>query len=69
MNRRTHKPDTTRPQRPPDCVTVTRIGDTILTVNGYCDPDARETAEDKLVKLMKAEAIRHPKGVSTREPG
>ena len=54
MKRSPHTPDTTRPQCPPDCVTVTRIGDTILTVNGYCDPDARETAEDKLVRILKS---------------
>ena len=58
MKRKTQKRETARPQRPPDCVTVTRIGDTILTVNGYCDPSARETAEDKLVKIIKAEAAR-----------
>ena len=65
MKRKPHKPDTSRPQRPPDCVTVTRIGDTILTVNGYCDPDARETVEDKLVKLMKADAMRNQEGGMT----
>ena len=59
MKRKPNKPNTTKPQRPPDCVNVTRIGDTILTVNGYCDPDARETVEDKLVKLMKVEAMRN----------
>ena len=58
MKRKPQKRETARPQRPPDCVTVTRIGDTILTVNGYCDPDARETAEDKLVKIIKTEVER-----------
>ena len=50
--------NTTRPDRPPDCVTVTRIGNTVLTVNGYCDQSARETAVDKLVRIIKAEAAR-----------
>ena len=47
-----------RPDRPPDCVTVTQIGNTVLTVNGYCDPNAKETTEDKLVRLLLAEAAR-----------
>ena len=58
MKRTPRKIETARPQRPPDCVTVTRIGDTILTVNGYCDPNARETAEDKLIRIIKAEAAK-----------
>ena len=58
MKRKPQQIETARPQRPPDCVTVTRIGDTILTVNGYCDPNARETAEDKLVRIIKAEAAK-----------
>ena len=58
MKRKLTVYNTTRPDRPPDCVTVTRIGNTVLTVNGYCDPGARETAEDKLVKIIMAEAAR-----------
>ena len=58
MKRKPTVYNTTRPDRPPDCVTVTRIGNTVLTVNGYCDPGARETAEDKLVRIIKAEAAR-----------
>ena len=53
MKRRPARVSVTHPDRPPDCVTVTRIGDTILTVNGYCDPEARETAEDKLLKVIQ----------------
>ena len=37
-------------------VSVIRIADTILTVNGLCTPSARETAEDKLARIIKAEA-------------
>ena len=51
---------------PLDYVTVTRIGNTVLKVNGYCDPDARETAEDKLVRIIKAEAARARQGNSGR---
>ena len=54
MKRKPKEISVARPNRPPDCVTVTRIGDTILTVNGYSDPDARETAEDKLVRILKS---------------
>ena len=50
----------TRPDRPPNCVTVTRIGNIVLTVNGYCDPNVEETTEDKLVRLILAEAARLP---------
>ena len=58
MKRKSTVYNATRPNRPPDCVTVTRIGNTVLTINGYCDPGARETAEDKLVRIIKAEAAR-----------
>ena len=58
MKRKPQQRETARPQRAPDCVTVTHIGDTILTVNGYCDPNARETAEDKLIRIIKAEAAK-----------
>ena len=37
---------------------MTRIGDTVLTVRGYCDPKDSETAEDKLVRVIKKEAAR-----------
>ena len=42
----------TRPNCSLDCVTVTLIGDTVLTVRGYCDLTAKETAEDKLRKVI-----------------
>ncbi len=43
------------PERKPDCVTEVRIGRTILTVSGYFKQDATDTAEDKLLKVLKAE--------------
>ena len=55
MKRKPAKITTTQPDRPPDCVTVTRIGSTTLVVRGYCDPHAKETAEDKLLRIMLAE--------------
>ena len=42
-------------QRPPDCVTIIHIGNTILTVSGYFKQDAIETAADKMEKTIKAE--------------
>ena len=69
MKRKPKEISVARPNRPPDCVTVTRIGDTILTVNGYCVPNAKETLEDKLVKLMKVEAARNPVDTNIRVAG
>ena len=43
------------PERKPDCVTEVRIGRTILTVSGYFKQDTTDTAEDKLLKVLKAE--------------
>ena len=69
MKRKLREISVARPNRPPDCVTVTHVGDTILTVNGYCVPNAKETLEDKLVKLMKAEAARNPEANTVRDAG
>ena len=41
--------------RRPDCVTEIRMGNTVLTVSGYFKQDATDTAEDKLLKVLKAE--------------
>ena len=57
MKRKPKEISVARPNRLPDCVTVTHVGDTILTVNGFCAPNARETVEDKLLELVK-EALR-----------
>ena len=56
MKRKPHENNVTRPDRPPDCVTVTQAGDTMLVFRGFCNPNAKETAEDKFLKVMKAEA-------------
>ena len=41
--------------RAPDCVTEIKAGNTILTVFGYFKEDATDTAEDKMLKALKAE--------------
>lgn len=56
MKRKSSEIDATRPERSPDCVTVTQAGDTVLVFRGFCNPKAKETAEDKFLKVMKAEA-------------
>ena len=40
----------------PDCVTETRIGNTLLVVSGFFKQDATDTAADKMMKLLEAEA-------------
>ncbi len=42
--------------RRPDCVTETRIGNTLLVVSGFFKQDATDTAADKMMKLLEAEA-------------
>lgn len=41
--------------RRPDCVTEIRRGNTILVVSGYYNQNTTETAEDKMLKTLKAE--------------
>ena len=51
--------DTTRKDRTarrPDCVTETRIGNTILVVSGFFKENSTETAADKMIKVLEAEA-------------
>ena len=45
-----------RPARRPDCVTDSRIGNTLLVVSGFFKQDATDTAADKMMKLLEAEA-------------
>ena len=56
MKRKSGKINVTRPDRLPDCVTVTQAGGTVLVFRGFCNPNAKNTAEDKFLKVMKAEA-------------
>ena len=40
--------------RRPDCVTETRIGNTILVVSGFFKEGATDTAADKMMKVLEA---------------
>ena len=51
-----NKPRQTSAKRKPDCVTEVRMGNMILTVNGYFKQSATETAADKMAKVIAAEA-------------
>ena len=42
--------------RRPDCVTETRMKNTVLIVSGYLKQDATATAADKMMKVLAAEA-------------
>ena len=44
--------------RRPDCVTETRMGNTVLIVSGYFKQDATATAADKMMKVLEAEPDR-----------
>ena len=50
------KPQQALTKRKPDCVTEVRMGNMILTVNGYFKQSATETAADKMAKVIAAEA-------------
>ena len=52
MTKTTSKTSATRR---PDCVTEVRMGNTILTVSGYFKQDAKDTATDKMMKVLEAE--------------
>lgn len=41
--------------RHPDCVSEIRMGNTILVVSGYFKSDATLTADDKMLKVLRAE--------------
>jgi len=42
-------------KRRPDCVTEVKIGSSVLVVNGFLKQDGRDTAVDKMLKLLAAE--------------
>lgn len=50
------KESTGRERRKADCVTQVRMGNTVLVVSGYFKQDASDTAEDKMMKVLEAEA-------------
>ena len=43
--------------RRPDCVTETRMGNTILVVSGFFKEGAVSTAADKMMKVLEAEGM------------
>lgn len=53
MDNKTAKTTNTRR---PDCVTEVRMGNTILTVSGFFKLDAKDTAADKMMKVLESEA-------------
>ena len=50
--------------RRPDCVTEVRMGNTILTVSGYFKQDAKDTAADKMMRVLEAEAMTKPENIA-----
>lgn len=42
-------------KRRPDCVTETRMGNTVLVVSGFFKKDTTATAADKMMKVLEAE--------------
>ena len=54
----------TRTTRRPDCVTEVHMGNTILTVSGYFKQDAKDTATDKMMRVLEAEAIAKPGNIA-----
>ena len=47
---------------PADCVTEIRIGNSVLVVSGFFKQGSTETAADKIVRVLEAEAV------TTKEP-
>ena len=56
--------NTSTTTRHPDCVTEVRMGNTILTVSGYFKQDAKDTATDKMMKVLEAEAMTKPENIA-----
>ena len=50
-----NKQHDTRTARRPDCVTEIRIGNSVLVVSGFFKQGAKETAADKMAKVLEAE--------------
>ena len=60
----TKKASNTSATRRPDCVTEVRMGNTILTVSGYLKLDAKDTATDKMMRVLEAEAVTKPGNIA-----
>ena len=50
------KQTSTTADRRPDCVTETRMGNTVLVVSGFFKKDTTSTAADKMARVLEAEA-------------
>ena len=61
MTKKTSKVSTTRR---PDCVTEIRMGNTILTVSGYFKQDAKDTATDKMMRVLEVKAAAKPGSIA-----
>ena len=46
--------------RKPDCVTETRIGNSVLVVSGYFNKNTADTAADKMIKVLENEEMKKP---------
>lgn len=42
--------------RRPDCVTEIRMGNSVLVVSGFFKQDTKATAEDRMMRVLKAES-------------
>lgn len=47
----------TKKNRRPDCVTETRVRNTMLIVSGYFKEEGLETAMDKMARVLKTEVV------------
>ncbi len=58
--------ETINSNRQADCVTEVCIGNTTLVIYGFLNSDATETAEDKLLKVLKSEiqCINNPASIA-----
>ena len=50
------KQNSTTADRRPDCVTEMSMGNSVLTVSGFFKQGATDTAADKMMKVLEAEA-------------
>ena len=49
-----------RKARRPDCVTETRMGNSVRVVSGYFKKDTAATAADKMMKVIESEEMKKP---------
>ena len=59
---RNKQTSTTKTDRRPDCVTEIRMGNSVLVVSGFFKQGATDTAADKMMKVLEAEAATQKTG-------